>query len=119
MRSTTVKKVVDVLIQIFSRYGFPFTLKSDHGPPFCCEELEKFLSDHEIEQLTSPSLWPQANGHIERQNRTLLKSLKVTHVEEKNWREELQKFLLVYRTTPQTKSTDVTRESEIVIGITS
>ena len=33
--------------------------------------------------------------------------MKVAHVEGKNWREELQKFLLVYRTTPQT-STGVT-----------
>ena len=57
--------------------------------------------------MTSPLLWPQANGHVERQNRTLLKSLKVAHTEGKNWREELQKFLLAYRTTPQT-STGVT-----------
>ena len=71
---------------------------------FCCAEFEKFLSDHEIEHLTSPSLWPQANGHVERQNRPLLKTLKVAHVEGKNWREELQKFLLAYRTTPQTSA---------------
>ena len=60
--------------------------------------------------MTSLPLWPQANGHVERQNRTLLKSLKVAHVEGKNWREELQKFLLAYRTTPQT-STGVTPAS--------
>ena len=57
--------------------------------------------------MTSPPLWPQANGHVERQNRTLLKTLKVAHVEGKNLREELQKFLLAYKTTPQT-STGVT-----------
>ena len=57
--------------------------------------------------MTSPPLWLLANGHVERQNRTLLKTLKVAHVEGKNWREELQKFLLAYRTTPQT-STGVT-----------
>ena len=51
--------------------------------------------------MTSP-LWPQANGRVERQNRTLLESLKVSHVEGKNWREEQQKLQLAYRTTPQT-----------------
>ena len=107
MRLTAAKRVVVVLIQIFSRYGFPFALKSDNSPQFCCEEFEKFLSDHGIEHLTSPPLWPQANGHVERQNRILLKSLKVAHVEGKNWREELQKFSSAYRTTPQT-STGVT-----------
>ena len=34
MCSTAAKRVVDVLTQIFSRYGFPFTLKSDNGPQF-------------------------------------------------------------------------------------
>ena len=33
--------------------------------------------------------------------------MKVAHVEGKDWREELQKFLLAYRSTPQT-STGVT-----------
>ena len=107
MCSTAAKRVVDVLTQIFSRYGFPFTFKSDRGPQFCCEEFEKFLSEHGIEHFTSPPLWPQANGHVERQNRALLKTLKVAHVEGKNWREELQKFLLAYRTAQQT-STGVT-----------
>ena len=40
MCSTAAKRVVDVLTQIFSRYGFPFTLKSDNGPQFCCAEFE-------------------------------------------------------------------------------
>ena len=65
MCSTAAKRFVDVLTQIFSRYGFPFTLKSDNGPQFCCAEFEKFLSDHGIEHLTSPPLWPQASGHVE------------------------------------------------------
>ena len=60
--------------------------------------------------MTSPPLWPQANGHVERQKRTLLKTLKVALVEGKNWREELQRFLLAYRTTMQT-STGVTPAS--------
>ena len=81
MCSTAAKRVVDVLTQIFSRYGFPFTLKADNGPQFCCAEFEKFLSDHGIEHLTSPPLWPQANGHVERQNRTLLNTLTVAHVD--------------------------------------
>ena len=78
MRSTTSKKVVDVLAQIFSRYGYPFPLKSDNGPQFCCEEFKTFL-----------------------------KALKVAHVEGKEWRGELNKFLLAYRSTPQV-STGVT-----------
>ena len=42
-----------------------------------------------ILNASPPQDAPQANGHVERQNRTLLKTLKVAHVESKNWREEL------------------------------
>ena len=107
MRSTTSKKVVDVLRHIFLRYGYPFTLNSDNGHQFCCKEFKTFLSDHGIEHRTSPPLWPQANGHVERQNITHLKALKVAHVEGKEWRGEPNTFLLAYRSTPQV-STGVT-----------
>ena len=43
MRSTTSKRMVDALTEVFSRYGYPFTLKSDNGPQFCCEEFKKFF----------------------------------------------------------------------------
>ena len=98
--------IADALSRL-NQYGYPFTLKSDNGPQFCCEEFKTFLSDHGIEHRTSPPLWPQANGQVERQNRTLLKALKVAHVEGKEWRGELNKFLLTYRSTPQV-STGVT-----------
>ena len=38
---------------------------------------------------------------MERKNRTLLKTLKVAKAEGKKWQEELPKFLLAYRSTPQ------------------
>ena len=87
MHSTTAKRVMHALTQRYSA--------DINGSQFCCEEFEKFLFDHGIEHMTSPPLWPQANGQ------TLLKTLKVVHVELKNWHEELQKFLLAYRTTTQ------------------
>ena len=43
----------------------------------------------------------RAKGEAKRQNRTLLKALKVVQVEGKRWQDELQKFLLAYRSTPQ------------------
>jgi len=100
MQSTTATKVITVLDEMFCRYGYPFSIKTDNGPQFRCQEFEEYLADHGIEHRKSPPLWPQANGEVERQNRTLLKTLKVAHVEGKKYREELQKFLLAYRTTP-------------------
>ncbi|CAB3997741.1 Neural cell adhesion molecule 1, partial [Paramuricea clavata] len=104
MKSTTTQKVIEVLTPIFARYGYPFTLKSDNGAQFVLEEFEDFLTESGIQHRKSPPLWPQANEEVERQNRTLLKSLKVAHVENKKWKDELNKFLLAYRTTPHSST---------------
>ena len=68
------------------------------------EEFENFLATHGIQHQNFPLLWPQANDEIEQQNRTLLKSLKVAEVEGKKWKDELDKFLLAYRTTPHSST---------------
>ena len=107
MRSTTSKKVIEVMTPMFTRYGYPHSLKSDNGSQFVSDEFETFLSEYGVEHKRSPTLWPQANGEVERQNRTLLKALKIAHAEGKNWREELNKTLFAYRTTPHS-STGVT-----------
>ena len=49
-------------------------------------------------------MWPQAIGEVERQNRTLLKALKVAQEEGKRWQNELLKFLLASRATPQSST---------------
>ena len=52
-------------------------------------------------ELTTP-LWPRANGEVERQNRSLLKAMRAAQAEKKDWRSELNKYLLAYRSTPHT-----------------
>ena len=43
---------------------------------------------------------PQANGEVERQNRTILKAIKIFVAKEKDWKSELNTFLKAYRSTP-------------------
>ena len=59
------------------------------------EEFENFVATHGIQHRKSPPFWPQANGEVERQNRTLLKSLKVAEGDGKKWTEEFN-----FLTTP-------------------
>ena len=66
------------------------------------DEFRQFLSEMGIQHRRNTPFWPRANGEVERQNRTLLKTLKIAHAEQKNWNIELQRFLLAYRTTPHT-----------------
>ena len=100
-RSTTSQKMIEALMPIFTRYGYPFSLKSDNAPQFVSEEFEVLLTGHGIEHRKSTPLWPQANGEVERQNRTLLKSLKIADTEGKRWKEELNKFLFIQNNPSQ------------------
>ena len=59
-------------------------------------------------------MWPAANGEVERQNRSLLKALKIAHLNGKDHKAELRKFLLSYRSTPH--STTGVSPSELMIG---
>ena len=45
-----------------------------------------------IEHRYTTLLWPRANSEVERQNRSLLKSMRAAYAEGKNWREELNRF---------------------------
>ena len=101
LRSTTSTKVINSLQPIFARFGVPHTLKADNGPQFISEEFKAFLAENGIEHRTTPPLWPQANGEVERQNRTLLKVIQVAQIEGKDWRQELHKFLTAHRSIPQ------------------
>ena len=96
--------MIEALTPIFTRYGYSLSLKSDNAPQFVSEDFENFLATHGIQHRKSLPLWPQANGEVERQNRTLLKSLKEAEAEGKERKDELDKFLLAYRTTPHSST---------------
>ena len=100
MKSTTSEKVILELERIFSVHGLPLSMKTDNGPQFVSEEFENFLTENQIEHRTSIPLWPQANGEVERQNRSILKALKIANAEKKNLKRELYKYLLAYHSTP-------------------
>lgn len=99
LRSTTTSKVIESLFEIFARHGFPNTLVCDNGPQFANERFREWLNINGIMIAHTAPYWPQVNGEVERQNRSLLKRLKIAHAENRNWQEEIQKFLLMYRST--------------------
>ena len=52
-------------------------------------------------RLTTP-LWLRATGEVKGQNRSLLKAMRVVHAEGRDWRLELNNFLLAYSSIPHT-----------------
>ena len=100
VRATTSKIVIQRLIAQFARYGIAKSLRIDDSPNLVANEIDDYLKEMGLEHRHTTSLWPKANGEVEGQNRTPLKAIRAAHAEGKNWREELNKFLLPYRSTP-------------------
>ncbi|KAK9729923.1 Integrase core domain, partial [Popillia japonica] len=121
--------VTKKLRHIFAMFGLPKRLKSDNGPPFSSNNFIVFLDEFNIEHhgitpywpeangLAERSVrtikkailcanienktpyWPEANGLAERSVRTIKKAILCANIENKNLKEELDNFLLNYRST--------------------
>ena len=100
VNSTEAKICIPKLDKIFATHGIPVKLKTDNGPSFNGKEFEVYTTTLGIDWKTSTPLWPQGNAVVERLMKPIGKVLKTAEIEGKNWRQELQRFSLQYRSTP-------------------
>ena len=100
LHSTSSHTVITHLRRVFSRYGIPETLMTDNGPQFTSAEFYQFLRRFGIRHRTSTPLWPQANGGVERLNRSIGKILQAAVLEGIDKWSALDEWLLAYRNTP-------------------
>lgn len=77
MKTSTADKINECLDKIFSRHGLPLSIASDNEPQFFSRIFYEYLKNNGINHRKVTPLWPQANGEIERQNRSLLKRLQI------------------------------------------
>ena len=102
VRNTTSTAIIRCLENHFTRHGIPETLRTDNGSNLVSHEMEEFLDELGIKHKKTIPLWPRANGEVKRQNKSLLKAMCAAQAEGKQWQQELQKYLLAYRSTPHT-----------------
>ena len=81
-------------------HGLPEKVVTDNGANLVSEEFENFLVTHGIKHRKVTLYWPQANGAVERFNRTIEKAIHTAHAEGKDWPTDMYTFLLNYRATP-------------------
>ncbi|XP_014678136.1 PREDICTED: uncharacterized protein K02A2.6-like [Priapulus caudatus] len=101
LKSVTSEKVIASMDNMFTTHGLASSVKTDNGPQFVSDKFESYMKN-DIEHRRSTPLWPQASSEVERQNRTLLKSMKIAQAQNRDWKLELNKFLTAYRSTPHT-----------------
>ncbi|XP_055314005.1 uncharacterized protein K02A2.6-like [Sitodiplosis mosellana] len=108
--SETIKR----LERIFARFGLPLSMHADNGRQLMSVEFKQYCRVNNITLISTTPYWPQQNGEVERQNRSLLKRISICQSEKGNWQEDLQKYLLMYRSTPH--STTLKTPAELMFN---
>lgn len=99
MGKTDAKSTIKVLRKIFNLLGNPMTITCDNGPQFACEEFRQFCNELGIKIVATIPYWPQQNGDVERQNRSLLKVLRICQNTGGDLEQTLLDYLSMYRST--------------------
>lgn len=99
---------------IFARFGLPVSITADNGRQLVSEEFKAFCCTNNIALISTTPYWPQQNGEVERQNRSILKRLTISQATGTDWKKELNKYLLMYRSTPH--STTQKTPAQLLFG---
>lgn len=108
--ANTIKR----LKSMFARFGLPVSIKADNGRQLISEEFKQYCEGNNIELNTITPYWPQMNGEVERQNRSILKRMIISQEQKGNWQDDLEQYLLMYRSTPH--STTLKTPAEMMFG---
>lgn len=96
MRSTTSGDIINWLRRTFFRMGIPAVLISDNAKNFSSNQMEDFCKELGVKLEHTTPYWPQANGEVERQNRSILKILRIAQVNGSDWKADLEEANYVY-----------------------
>ena len=99
-QSTDADGVVSAMEKMFLTHGIPETVRTNNGPPFNSKSFKSFSKRIGFQTQKVTPLWPEANGQAEAFMKCLGKIVRTAYIENKDWKAELDRFLLAYRATP-------------------
>ncbi|XP_073668194.1 uncharacterized protein [Paramisgurnus dabryanus] len=102
LRSITTPKVIQALVQLFSRVGIPEEILTDQGTNFTSKLMGQLNRQLGIKAIRTTPYHPQTDGLVERFNQTLKNMLKkFVNDTGKDWDKWLPFVLFAYREVPQ------------------
>ncbi|XP_018406351.1 PREDICTED: uncharacterized protein K02A2.6-like [Cyphomyrmex costatus] len=114
-KTISAQRTVEIMEDIFARFGIPETLVTDNGTQFISEKFQSFCLSYGIQHLRTPPFHPSSNGLTERFVDTFKRGLqKLTGGE--NIRNHLPIFLKQYRSTPNVNVPNKVSPAEALIG---
>ena len=106
MNSITPLSTIEVLREIFGKYGLSTLVISDNGSQLISEEMKKFFKNNGIQHRTSPPYHPQTNGLAENGVGNFKDKLNKALQDKRNvgmsTRSLINRFLATYRNAPHT-----------------
>lgn len=97
---TTTASILSKIRPVFMRLGMPQTLTTDNASNFSSREMVDFCKRYDIQRKHTTPYWPQANGNVERQNRSIMKILRISALNGSDWKADLEEHNYVYSVTP-------------------
>ena len=100
--STGTTATIEKLRQAFAIHGLPEMVVSDNGSGFASEEVANFMARNGILRVETASRHPSSNGLVDRSVRSFKEGMKKLEGFGGTVHTRLSRFLLAYRSTPQT-----------------
>ncbi|TPX51269.1 hypothetical protein SeLEV6574_g00360 [Synchytrium endobioticum] len=93
--------------QLICRHGVPKTILTDQGSEFTNSMMQRIADRLKVTHKVTTAYYPQANGLVERFNKTLVDGLTAYQTEEPHvWDMYLDGFLFAYRTSQHTATNE-------------
>ena len=100
LNSVSAQAVIPLLERIFALFAIPNVVKTDNGSPFNSHTFAEFADQLGFKHRKITPLHPASNGTAEAFMKPLVKCMKTAAASGQNYKSELSKFLLNYRSTP-------------------
>ena len=98
----------------FSQFGIPKQLVSDNGVQFTSTEFKSFIEKTGINHIRTAIYHQSSNGQVERYLQTIKQALRAEKQSKKPIDEEINDFLMSYRSTPH--ATTSSTPAQLFIG---
>lgn len=94
-RTVNSVETIRILKRLFSYFGYPNRVISDHGKAFTSRYFKRFATQKQFRHTLNAIACPRANGQVERTNRTLLDALRSVGTSESanNWDNDLPQVI--------------------------
>lgn len=110
-KTTNTVAVLRILDRFCTERGIPERIVSDRGTCFTSHAFETFCDDRGIRHTLNSTRHPQANGQVERANRTILTLLSVTTSDHTSWDTQLRQVENMLNTAPNKATTKTPYET--------